>query len=45
MISNISNTNNSIDYQSFVWTRENGFKYFYELQNIQLNTSHLFALS
>ena len=41
----LSNTNDSIDYQSFVCTLLNGFKYFYQTPIILFNISQLFAHS
>ena len=43
MLSLISNTNNSIDYNLFVCTQLNIFKYCYLTLTIQLNTNHLFT--
>ena len=45
MVSLISNTNNSIYYQSFVYTQFNAFKCCYVSLTIQLNISHLFTHS
>ena len=41
----LSNTNNSIQHYSFVYTQLNSLKHYYVILTIQFNTSHLFAHS